>query len=578
MNKYEAVKAYMRSNGDDFESVLWDMDEMFVFWREHDGFPIYLTKGRVKKVDSVFLKTIKDGVEVNEIKDLIGLRLICLFEKDIYKVNRFFWQKVRAVQDGYEYDANDFSQKRKDAEKICNDISLHGCKAFNWGESSEEYKELKDGLRETHPGLVIVHKKKKTGYKSVHYTIKVTKGNVRCFLEVQLRTHVQDVWGELEHALAYKQGAVHPFIKKSVYLLSKELQNIESLFSHLRTISDQENCGKRHLNYNVRPRYVFFYEDAIIKKCFSDNEKMLFKEYSDHLKGYESEDMRSGWLEKLKDLLGRIKSELVNKKDNEWVRYWLNMEDAFCLFCESKYSQAISKYEALMDSYSKRYCIYFRLGELYSIVGKDIEALNCFYEASSLINAEAQTDYLNQFRIKTRLALMYWMMGGDFILNAKKEIDFAERLYEKIRDDDKSGIQYATLCNNLCWYYLERYILAKEKFLIEGKGDENLGEYFAEAEEKYHKLEPLLNDVVLTRNVIDTAAWYNYQMYKATRYEAKKNNELLRKARALCLRMREYKNASLYSFKSRDIQAEHFQEIMSVSEEELRVSEEELRG
>lgn len=570
MNKYDEIKGYMGKNNDLYERVLWGMEGMFVFWRDHDAFPIYLTKGRVKKIDSVFLKTIKDGVDVKDVKDLVGLRLICLFEKDIYKVNRYFWQRVKEVKDGCEYGDDDISQKRKNAEKICGDISLHACKAFNWGENSEEYKELREALSETHDWHGIEHKKKKTGYKSVHYTIKVSKDYCDdFFFEVQLRTHVQDVWGELEHALAYKKGVVHPFIKKSVYLLSKELQNIEALFSHLRTISDQENCGKRYLNYNIRPKYVLFYEDEIIEKCFVGNSRKLYEEYLAHLKEYKSEDAQGEWLGKLADLLRRIKDEMPCGKDNDWIRYWFEMEDAFCLFCASRYSEALSKYKELRDGYPDRYCIYFRLGELYSIVGKDVDALNCFYEASNLIDEHAKTDYLNQFRIKSRLALMYWMMGADYIENAKTEIDFADKLYDKIKGQDEGRVQYAILCNNLCWYYLERYIIAKEKLSVEGRDDDGLGEYYADADEKYKKLKPLLDDDLLSRNIIDTAAWYNYQMYKTRRFSTTKKNELLGKAKELCLRMREYNNVSLFSFRSRDIQAEHFQEIMSVSEEEL---------
>lgn len=166
---------------------------------DHDGFPTPQVVSRVKDRDECiakFARKYQAQCEASNtqyqikdyITDLVGLRVVCLYESDI--------QQVRAVL----------------------------------AESFEVVAETdKTQAIETQEGVF--------GYKGVHLDLRLNSARrelpeYRRFhdlrFEVQLRTIVQDAWSVLDHKIKYKKSIPHP--------LKRRINRLAALFE----LADQE--------------------------------------------------------------------------------------------------------------------------------------------------------------------------------------------------------------------------------------------------------------------------------------------------------------------------------------------------
>ena len=130
-----------------------------------DNNPISSIQARLKKPISIYNKLIKQGNEISlesiqeNLNDVAGIRVICSFVDDIYKIARML-----VLQD---------------------DIRLI---------------EVKDYIRNPKPN----------GYRSYHMIIEVPvffsseKKPIR--VELQIRTIAMDFWASLAHQIRYKKG------------------------------------------------------------------------------------------------------------------------------------------------------------------------------------------------------------------------------------------------------------------------------------------------------------------------------------------------------------------------------------
>ena len=119
---------------------------------------------RIKSAESIYAKLLKKGLEPDfetarkNLKDLIGIRVVCPFEDELYQVAEFL-------------------EMQKDIEIV----------------------RIKDYIRNP----------KKNGYKSLHLIIKVpiysAEGEQKELVEIQLRTIAMDYWSVLEYELYYKK-------------------------------------------------------------------------------------------------------------------------------------------------------------------------------------------------------------------------------------------------------------------------------------------------------------------------------------------------------------------------------------
>lgn len=146
---------------DEIRMRLSILDEEFRTLRDYN--PIEHIRYRVKKPNSIIEKLQRIGLEPtienakNNIFDIAGIRIICAFTADIYKVVELLEQQ--------------------------SDITV---------------VQIKDYIKSP----------KDNGYKSLHvhveYPVFLSSGIVPTRVEIQLRTIAMDFWASIEHKIYYK--------------------------------------------------------------------------------------------------------------------------------------------------------------------------------------------------------------------------------------------------------------------------------------------------------------------------------------------------------------------------------------
>ena len=139
------------------------LNERLSIQGEHN--PIESIKSRVKSLDSIVRKLEKLGLPITiesteeNLQDVAGVRVICSFIDDIYKIEECFLAQE--------------------------DVTLINRKDY-------------------------IKNPKPSGYRSLHLIVKTPiyteNGKKDMFVEIQLRTIAMDFWASLEHKLRYKKN------------------------------------------------------------------------------------------------------------------------------------------------------------------------------------------------------------------------------------------------------------------------------------------------------------------------------------------------------------------------------------
>ena len=150
-------------------------------------------KGRLKSISSILEKCQKKGIPFeefeNHIEDIAGIRIICQFTEDIYKVV-------------------DIIKNRADMQ----------------------VKEEKDYIENA----------KKIGYRSYHmivqYTVETLRGPKVLHVEIQIRTLAMNFWASIEHSLNYKYKGEFPTeIKERLQNAAEAAFRLDEEMSQIRS-------------------------------------------------------------------------------------------------------------------------------------------------------------------------------------------------------------------------------------------------------------------------------------------------------------------------------------------------------
>lgn len=161
---------------------------------------------RIKSTESIKKKLLAKGVEPTEenalenLSDVIGIRLIVHFIGDIYKIR---------------------------------DILVN----------SNKFKIIREKDYVKHP--------KPTGYRSYHIVIEVSMNDITLQAEIQLRTVAMDCWASLEHEIRYKKNIqglaiIHNELKKcsddlmSADITMEQIRRAVDAYSPETTENDEE--------------------------------------------------------------------------------------------------------------------------------------------------------------------------------------------------------------------------------------------------------------------------------------------------------------------------------------------------
>jgi GTP pyrophosphokinase len=522
---YSMVEKYRNDHIDDLEGILDDLEKLIAQARDKQRVPIYLTRSRVKSADSIYLKTKrKNDKPLEEITDYAGLRVLCLFEQDIFEIHHYI---IGPLSDKAGWTISRF-------------------KIFNWDERAKRL--LIDSLKARHHDAEVNPREdRESGYKSIHYIVTGAIHGRPCPVEIQLRTLMQDVWGELEHALAYKQGATNAHVKRSFQLLALDLSANDMLITHLKDMLDKERAGELYARRRSGPHAYFGYEEEIFPGILKkDNAKRkAWDAYVEFVKKQDLSEDTSGWIKdawkRYEDFHDTLSGPDLRRRD---VQYCVQMENAFLQFCEGRLEEALNNYGAVLREYRDRYVVYFRKGEIHFIRGDIVKALVAFDDSDKILHAKrGQVDADSAYRIKVKLANIYWVLGHEYCDIALNEIRDALELYKS--HPDVLGERRHSLVNNLCWYNLEKFVLSGKK------------ESYVESKKYYEELNELLNDKS-SSNQYDTAAWFCYQTYLRSG-----EREWLELARQHCQHMWGKHNMATFQVSSIAIQRNHLEQILN---------------
>jgi putative GTP pyrophosphokinase len=206
--------------------------------------PIEQVTGRVKSISSILEKMQRKGIlfeDIEEkIEDIAGIRIICQFAEDIYKV----------------------------VELINNRNDM-------------EIKVVKD----------YVNHIKESGYRSYHliiyYQVQTINGPKKIQAEIQIRTLAMDFWATVEHSLQYKYKSNMPeHIKQRLSSAAKAVLVLDNEMSSVRNeIMDAQN------SFRIKANVVTDILNNIQNLYKVANKREVSKIQDEFYKIYQTEDV-----------------------------------------------------------------------------------------------------------------------------------------------------------------------------------------------------------------------------------------------------------------------------------------------
>lgn len=192
--------------------------------------PIETVTGRVKSISSILEKCKKKDIPIEniteQIEDIAGLRIMCQFVEDIYKV-------VEII-------------------KNRSDMEIH---------------QEKDYIKNV----------KASGYRSYHlivtYNVETMEGTRKIFVEIQIRTLAMNFWATIEHSLQYKyRHNIPEHIRKrlnasaeAILRLDEEMSSIhDEIMDAQSSFIIQANIVSEILN-NIQNLYKVANKKEVIK-------------------------------------------------------------------------------------------------------------------------------------------------------------------------------------------------------------------------------------------------------------------------------------------------------------------------
>jgi ppGpp synthetase/RelA/SpoT-type nucleotidyltranferase len=598
---YEEVEKYIKQNKKACSDAILDIEERLISARDNDEkrLPVYSTKWRIKNPDSLFLKTKRKQYDtLNKVTDLGGMRVLCLFKQDIVHVFEYILDccvgSVSLIKDK--------KGNIIDEQPLKPESWVTTCKIYNFNEEETERfinnKSWDRHRRHNKKDIsFVVENKKGSGYKSIHFLIRSHDVTI----ELQLRTLLQDVWGELEHAMQYKANIATPQIQDTFTWLHYDLDNVGNMLSEIKASTDRRLAANKSYKNRLGPYAFLEYEDTLIPKCFKDKGselKTLFDEYNNYClenrqgplntKEYKSDIRRQ--FDKINSV---IKISAGSFPDDK-LTYWTRMEEAYTEFCEGKLD-VLDTYKKLADDYGEeRYAPLFRLGEAYYLRGDHVEAFKWFDKAEDLLakcRGQSEIRTHNHFKILNYMATNAWRLGRDYLDLAISKIETAGKLMENIRDCQRFDNRFKdAFYGNICWYYLEGF----RKYWEEGYLEKNLkirsnnknpmkknklelakkcNYFLKKADEYFENVRTIIQkDTSVSSNMYDTAAWYAFMHYKYIKAEKPTQTQTardwLRDANNYAQRGVEATNKAALIDVSIDIQRQHLEVIMEAMKTE----------
>ena len=205
MNILELIKTY-QNNYSLYEEFADKLEELFKKLLKTNKLNYLQIESRVKTLESFLEKAQRLNMRftnpLEEIKDIIGIRIITHYREDIEKISKLIEKKFKIKTKNGQYDSNNLSPDK-------------------FGYLSKHYKvSISDELAKSSAWQQ---------YKNIVF-------------EIQLRTVVQHAWASIDHKLRYKTTREIPkSVKRQIFRLSALFEMADKEFSDIkRTIESNE--------------------------------------------------------------------------------------------------------------------------------------------------------------------------------------------------------------------------------------------------------------------------------------------------------------------------------------------------
>ncbi|OED49540.1 hypothetical protein AB838_06865 [Rhodobacteraceae bacterium (ex Bugula neritina AB1)] len=442
----------------------------------------YLTKCRVKEHESLVKKVLdrrengKSDYLPTDVRDIVGLRLLTLYRRDLPKLVSQFLNFVEAgLRDDFSLFAGDELQSAIE-EVIIYTTAMEGDPVdsllIDQFISRGIPAEPENGNGDIPEGLRVKILRKESQYSSIHIILwcrNLISGQHkhRVPMEVQIRTSLEDVWGEIDHGLSYKNesteddgpGKSHiETAKEQLKTLKKQLDACGSSADTIAKQMEYATPSKLKATANVSARSVNM--GTLVDLPVGDSRKSelvnLTKQVQTSFQEFSNGDFNSGenGASKLADRFAEIGEKLdamaesvasdgnLNNDQKEFGLYYLHMEAALSFYwagrvigatdseadpavlADSFFSKSLSIYNklALDPKYAHDAILAYRIANVLTAQNQNELALVKLREATNELDAHPQPnlkdDHFLRVRIPRQLGVAYWEMAESLRVKA----------------------------------------------------------------------------------------------------------------------------------------------------------------
>ena len=298
-------------------------------------------KIRLKKFESLYKKyrsLVKSGKHASRITDLMGIRIVCPFIKDMATVEDLLKQHFKVVE-----------IERK----------MHS--SFN-----------------------------EFGYESTHLLIEIPAdiadkhGPTGCDVaEIQIRTILQDAWAEVEHEIFYKAefSPVDEPMKRKLAAVNASLALADIVFQEIRDYQKQLSgqLGKRRATFYQK------IEDATDALLFSEvpgknstqPQAIIFDLDSNSIDDLLLKALKAHNENRFKDAIA-VYTRILELKPDKMISSLIYKHRGMANFAQSKYQDAITDFTQALDMDANSYRVAYYRGVVHSVLRQYAEAIDDF--------------------------------------------------------------------------------------------------------------------------------------------------------------------------------------------------------
>jgi len=541
---FKKVEEYLQNNRIKIENSKDRIVNIFTQKMISDELRIHSCTGRTKSAESIYLKIKrKQKNSFDEITDYAGVRILCLCEQDIFEVHKFIVSDFDSASNLIEFTAYNWKDKKyfDVPEELHFDLI------------DKKYKGI----------LVPENLRSSEGYRSLHYVILVND----VFVEIQLRTVIQNVWAELGHNMAYKDGNASKYVTQNFRVIADHLEAIDSVITSVRDANDKGASFAAECMKKLGPVQIFTHDSYEFDAQITDGSYGRYVEHLASRKNVEKSKITE-WIQEGIDLFELVKKQL--DPTNSSAMFWMNCEEAYWKFCKGKQEEALSNYEQiyLNSEFNKNehfaemaYLIQYRIGEINFLEGRVKNAFEAFDECEELIPNNCKNQNGNIYKVFNLLAYHYWRLGKFY---SKQALDYMDEAAKY--SDTNTPLQKVNYENSRTWYLLELYLIEKNKI---DSDKETIRIHLNELQRSHTELKRLISELdesKLNTNMFHTLACVSYEIYRSFSNSQKPSKKIyIDEAYEYCIRCLDNSNGNNKAFHldhSAMLQRESLQEVM----------------